>query len=479
LKNILLTAAGSPVFIPTCKSLRSNPNLKDLIIHTCDMNSNAIGLKIADKFFIVPPGNSEEYIDVVHSYCKENKIDLIIPAADEELLVLSENANLFLDINCKILVSSPDSLKRVQNKSKLYFECSNSFVLPSLVPNHFVCNDLNSFKSSFKKIRSKHDKVCVKPASGHGSRGFRIIEDLPTKSDFFTKKPNSRSATFDFMCNILGQDENKIPDLLVMEYLPGEEYSVDIFCRDNKFYCITRRRDEIKEGICSAGAAIEKLDLIEISKFIYKQFDLKYSVNIQFKYDSNGHPKILEINPRLAGTMELSRGAGVDFVRLAVDEAFGFENSLDYNPAWGTKMQRVWLEVFSSNESLKVLDSFQCLLEEKFCSSGRFSDSGKQKVALIDIDETICFYSSDRKYDLAEPNFENIEKVNSLYNSGWKVVYWTARGSVSGRDYTEFTRSQLNSWGCKYHNLVTGTTKNPKPHFDLVIDDKSKRIEEL
>ena len=58
-------------------------------------------------------------------------------------------------------------------------------------------------------------------------------------------------------------------------------------------------------------------------------------------------------------------------------------------------------------------------------------------------------------------------------------MYWTARGSVSGRDYTEFTRSQLNSWGCKYHNLVTGTTKNPKPHFDLVIDDKSKRIEEL
>ena len=84
MKNILLTAAGSPVFIPTCKSLRSNPNLKDLIIHTCDMNSNAIGLKIADKFFIVPPGNSEEYIDVVHSYCKENKIDFSVKISHYE-----------------------------------------------------------------------------------------------------------------------------------------------------------------------------------------------------------------------------------------------------------------------------------------------------------------------------------------------------------------------------------------------------------
>jgi hypothetical protein len=116
----------------------------------------------------------------------------------------------------------------------------------------------------------------------------------------------------------------------------------------------------------------------------------------------------------------------------------------------------------------------------EFHEAKRFSDEeGKQRIALVDIDETICFYSDIRRYDLSEPNYENIAKINKLYDDGWKIVYWTARGSVSRKDYTEHTRSQLESWGCKYHDLVTGTSPNPKPHFDLVVDDKAKRIEEL
>ena len=114
-----------------------------------------------------------------------------------------------------------------------------------------------------------------------------------------------------------------------------------------------------------------------------------------------------------------------------------------------------------------------------FHEAKRFSDGNEQKVALVDIDETICFYSEARRYDLSEPNYENIAKINSLHERGWKIVYWTARGSTSGIDYTDHTRSQLESWGCKYHELITGTSENPKPHFDLVIDDKAKRIEEL
>jgi len=115
----------------------------------------------------------------------------------------------------------------------------------------------------------------------------------------------------------------------------------------------------------------------------------------------------------------------------------------------------------------------------KFHESNRLTEIGKQRVALVDIDETICFYSGLRRYDLSEPNFENIEKINRLYDEGWKIVYWTARGSVSGKDYSEHTREQLTKWGCRYHDLVTGTSPRPKPHFDLIIDDKAKRIEEI
>ena len=82
-------------------------------------------------------------------------------------------------------------------------------------------------------------------------------------------------------------------------------------------------------------------------------------------------------------------------------------------------------------------------------------------------------------YTKAQPIKQNIDKINKLYDAGNTIVYWTARGSVSKVDYYEHTKNQLEAWGCKYHELVTGTSPNPKPHFDLVIDDKAKRIEEL
>jgi hypothetical protein len=104
------------------------------------------------------------------------------------------------------------------------------------------------------------------------------------------------------------------------------------------------------------------------------------------------------------------------------------------------------------------------------------------KKALVDIDETICFYSDKRAYELAEPNFENIAKINQLFAQGWHITYWTGRGESSKRDLRALTLAQLNQWGCQFNELITGYCPNggpTKPNFDLVIDDKAKRIEEL
>ena len=111
---------------------------------------------------------------------------------------------------------------------------------------------------------------------------------------------------------------------------------------------------------------------------------------------------------------------------------------------------------------------------QEFKIAKRYSD--KQKKAYVDIDETICFYSDVRRYDLAEPNYKNITKINRLKDEGWHITYWTARGNSSKIDYREFTINQLTEWGCKFDKLIIGGEKGS---FDLVIDDKAKRIEEL
>ena len=98
-----------------------------------------------------------------------------------------------------------------------------------------------------------------------------------------------------------------------------------------------------------------------------------------------------------------------------------------------------------------------------------------KKIIYVDIDGTICdtpFQNNmdeSSQYSKAIPHYARIDVINTLYDKGHNITYWTARGCVSGDDFTEFTRTQLKEWGCKYHHLVVGT----KPHFDMYICDKS------
>jgi hypothetical protein len=89
-------------------------------------------------------------------------------------------------------------------------------------------------------------------------------------------------------------------------------------------------------------------------------------------------------------------------------------------------------------------------------------------IIYIDIDETIAQPSESRDYSESTPMEPNIAKANKLYDEGHTIVYWTARGTTTGIDWTDVTRNQLDTWGVKYHDL-----KLDKPQYDLFIDDKA------
>ena len=86
----------------------------------------------------------------------------------------------------------------------------------------------------------------------------------------------------------------------------------------------------------------------------------------------------------------------------------------------------------------------------------------------FDIDGTICD-TPGNDYPSAEPFRDVICKINELYEAGHTIKMFTARGSVSGKDWTEFTIKQLKNWGVSYHELIM----NKKPHYDILVDDKA------
>lgn len=95
-------------------------------------------------------------------------------------------------------------------------------------------------------------------------------------------------------------------------------------------------------------------------------------------------------------------------------------------------------------------------------------------IIYVDIDGTICSNEPEGDYAQAAPYYDRINRVNYFYRNGNRIIYWTARGSETGKDWESLTRRQLKKWGVKYHELLFG-----KPYYNLWIDDKAMTLKEF
>ena len=120
------------------------------------------------------------------------------------------------------------------------------------------------------------------------------------------------------------------------------------------------------------------------------------------------------------------------------------------------------------SESNNVMNSW---LEKYVCptihsSEVLFLDN---KTIVVDIDDTI---TEGKGYEDCKPRADVIEKLNTLYEKKYNIIYWTARGTLSDKDWYEHTKNQLKSWNVKYNLLLM-----KKPFFDKFIEDKSINLD--
>jgi CMP-N-acetylneuraminic acid synthetase len=102
------------------------------------------------------------------------------------------------------------------------------------------------------------------------------------------------------------------------------------------------------------------------------------------------------------------------------------------------------------------------------------AEASPPRTFVFDIDGVIANLVPSLDYALATPNQEAIRMVNFLYDLGHRVLLFTARGSQTGKDWSEITRHQMGEWGVKYHELRFG-----KPAADYYVDDRMLSIEAL
>lgn len=349
--TILVTGAGAPGIKGTLYSLRNNYDKRKITIVGVDMQNNVVGAFLCDKFHVIPPAKKvKDYLTALIKICKEENVNILLPQNTLELEILSRNYLKFEFIGTKVVTSSETSIKLANDKFQLMKVCKEIGVS---VGEFYKVDNYSDLVSKAKLLGWPSNKVVVKPPISNGMRGVRIIsETLDLKKMFYDEKPNSLFTTMKGLYEVLG---DTFPDLLVTEYLPGKEYTVDVFRHNKKTTVIPRSRDQIRSGITFSGEVIKHEKLIESCKKISDKLDLENCYGFQFKLDVNDFPKILESNPRVQGTMVLATIANANIVYSSVKNVLG-EEIPDFNIKWGTKISRFWGGVgVDSNNKITII----------------------------------------------------------------------------------------------------------------------------
>ncbi|MDP4264382.1 MAG: ATP-grasp domain-containing protein [Bacteroidota bacterium] len=339
--NILMTGAGAPGAAGILQCLRQYSSFH---IVAADANPDAVGRYLVKDFTIIPKANDPAFIDSMLAVCREKNIHVVLPLVTRELIPLSQHSKEFELAGAKLLISPAASLEIANDKTKLYQFLQWRAVA---IPDFRVAETIEQFETAAKELGYPQKTICFKPSVSNGSRGFRIISnDRDEYHLLFNEKPNSVYIAYTDAIRILSS--KPFPELLLSEYLPGEEYSVDCLAKKGEtLLVVPRLRKKMINGISVEGEFVKEESIIQYCTRIIHELQLHGNIGIQVKASSEGQFLLLEINPRVQGTISAALGAGVNLPVLAVKQELGLPIPIgELQVKWGVKFSRYWSEVF-------------------------------------------------------------------------------------------------------------------------------------
>lgn len=347
--TILLTGIGGPGAPGMIKCYKNNGERNVRIIGV-DMNENAAGKGLVDAFYTVPKAKSPDFIQVVFEICKKEKVDVVVPIVTKELDSFSKNKKIFENIGTKVSVMPEEQLAIVNDKGNL-LDAMREKNLPTA--KYIMVDTVDELFSAIEKLGYPQKAVCIKATDGNGSRGIRML-DVPENDykRFFSDKPDSHYVSFEYLKKIFTGRE--IPRLMVMELLPGAEYSVDVIaneCGPLAMVC----RNGIKVVSSNQVECIieDNKDVLDLCRRVIKAFGLVGQFGFDLKCNAEGTPFVLEINPRLTAGIVACAAAGCNLPYFELIRLLG-EKMPDYKINYGTLMTRHWQEDFFDSKGNRI-----------------------------------------------------------------------------------------------------------------------------
>ena len=341
--TVLVSACGAQ-FMPGLVNCLKNNGERNIRIIGTDMGNDDTVYQMVDECYKVPRATDPTYIDVVLDICKKEKVDIVMPFMSAELLPLIDRKEDFEKIGVKVSVSDRKSVEITNNKYEFYaFLKENG--LP--VPKFAHIRKSEELIKACEECGYPENAVCVKATELSGSRGIRIIKPNVSRFDIlFGEKPNSFYTSMEDLKSTL-DERDTMPEMMAMEYLPGAEGSVDLLAEDGKILYMAYRESNVNlHSIPQEATLSENKEAYDIAEKVIAALGLSGNADLDFKNDANGHPVLMEINPRIAATMQIFKEGGLNLPYLRIKHLLG-EELPDVEIKYGIKMKRRYLEMFS------------------------------------------------------------------------------------------------------------------------------------
>lgn len=240
----------------------------------------------------LPFVEAKHFIESLNQVCDKFEIDFIIPAHDSVVLKLAQHAT---KLKAQLITSPRETCEIARSKKKTYQKLKDVI----LCPQTYEIDDEIEFP------------VFIKPDVGQGSKGAKRCDNR----------------------NELEVALNNNPDIVISELLTGEEYTIDCFTNKNGqlLFVGGRERSRTNNGISVNSYPVSNPEFQTIAEKINSVIHFKGMWFFQLKRNTKGELALLEIAPRIAGTMCLYRGHGVNFILLALYDAMDIDVSIIKN----------------------------------------------------------------------------------------------------------------------------------------------------
>ncbi len=291
--RVLVTGAGGPAAIAAMKSLRAEDSVELL---AADMDPWAAGLYLVPPGArtLIPAGAAAGFSDALLARCLTLGVDVVLPTVDSELRPLARAREKYKAAGIDLLLASASALDVILDKLLLAEHCAGVVRVPR---TELLGPSVDPASWTYP--------VIVKPREGSGSRGIITVGSAAELAELAAL---DRSAS-----------------QIVQEFLPGEEYSVDVLAdaSGRVVASVPRLRARVDSGVSVGGRTVHDPEVEWFGRTVAEATGITFVANVQCKRDQVGSPALLEVNPRMPGTLGLTIASGVDMPRLALASLLG------------------------------------------------------------------------------------------------------------------------------------------------------------